>query len=439
MGETTAYLSPNGDNLSRGDGPATRLVVATVEGVATFRRGGRGAPWHLTDRSLSECHVGSLLFEPVSGKLFAGAHADGGLWVNDDEVGSWRRLTNGLDRPHMYSLAARRIGDRVTLFAGTEPAALYRSEDFGESWREAESLREVPGTDKWTFPPPPHLAHVKSVVFHPTRERTFYALVEQGALLQTDDDGQTWTELAGYAEADDIAYHDVHRLVISTNDPRLFYLATGEGLYRSGDGGQSWEHLMPRAGRIGYPDFLFGSISESYASPCYGGGEAGPVIGAGGEGDEVEPAQVVVQIAGGDAAAGTQEVLQPTVAAVHRLHMQIAPNPFPHRAVECFVAHPERGGARWVARATVGDQQGVLRDHRVEGSRERRRIDPGQHRADRRPAPVCRHENRHLLAREAALLRLAAPPPCLASQPARTLPALQDVGLVRFHDPLEHL
>ena len=161
-----------------------------------------------------------------------------------------------------------------------------------------------------------------------------------------------------------------------------------------------------------------GSISESYASSCYGGGEAGPVIGAGGEADEVEPAQVVVQIAGGDAAAGTQEVLQPTVAAVHRLHMQIAPNPLPHRAVECFVAHPERGGARWVARAAVGDQQSVLRDHRIEGSRERRRIDPGQHRADRRPAPVCRHENRHLLAREAALLRLAAPAavPCVQAR-----------------------
>ena len=160
-----------------------------------------------------------------------------------------------------------------------------------------------------------------------------------------------------------------------------------------------------------------GSIIESYASPCYGGGEAGPVIGAGGEANEVEPAQVVVEIACGDATARTQEVLQPAVAAVHRLHMQIAPNPFPHRAVECFVAHPERCGARGVARATVGDQQGVLRDHRVEGSRERRRIDPGQHRADRRSAPVRRHENRYLLAREAALLRLAAPPPCLAPQP----------------------
>ena len=51
--------------------------------------------------------------------------------------------------------------------------------------------------------------------------------------------------------------------------------------------------------------YILGSIRESYASPCYGGGEAGPVIGAGGKADEVEPAQVVVQIAGGDAAAGT--------------------------------------------------------------------------------------------------------------------------------------
>lgn len=258
MGEVTAYLSPNGDNESRGDGPATRLVVGTVEGVATFRRDSQDAPWRLTDRSLAERHVGSLLYEPDSGKLFAGAHSDGGLWVSDDGQGTaWRPLTNGLDRPHIYGLAARRNGERVSLFAGTQPAALYRSEDLGETWTEAKSLREVPGTEKWTFPPPPHIAHLKSTVFHPAREHTIYALVEQGALLKSDDDGRTWTELAGYSGPDDIAYRDVHRLVISKQNPNLFYLATGEGLYRSDDGGETWEHLMPRSGRIGYPDFLF--------------------------------------------------------------------------------------------------------------------------------------------------------------------------------------
>ncbi len=258
MSDVTTYLSPNGQNTSHGDGPATRLVVATVEGVATLRREGAKAPWRIAGRSLADRHVGALLFEPVSGKLFASAHADGGLWVSDDGKGAdWRPLTNGIDRPHVYTVAARRIGDRVTLFAGTEPAALYRSDDFGESWTETTSLRDVPGTEKWTFPPPPHLAHVKNIVFHPGQPETIYALVEQGALLKSVDDGESWVELSDYSRPDDVVYRDTHRLIIGTNDHDLFYLATGAGLYRSADGGDGWDRLSGRDDRMGYPDFLF--------------------------------------------------------------------------------------------------------------------------------------------------------------------------------------
>ncbi len=258
MTETTTYLSPNRQYTTRDDGPATRLVVATVEGVATLRRAAPDAPWALADRSLEHRHVGSLLFEPVSGKLFAGCHSDGGLWVSDDGAGAgWRQLEDGLDRPHIYSLAARRIGEEVTLFAGTQPAALYRSDDLGETWRELESLRGVPGTDKWTFPPPPHIAHVKSTVFHPDRPTTIFALVEQGALLKSVDDGRNWVELESYSDPDDDAYRDTHRLVIGNADSDIFFLATGEGLYRSGDGGATWDHLTRRGEQMGYPDFLF--------------------------------------------------------------------------------------------------------------------------------------------------------------------------------------
>ncbi len=34
MTETTTYLSPNGQDTRRGDGPATRILVATVEGAS---------------------------------------------------------------------------------------------------------------------------------------------------------------------------------------------------------------------------------------------------------------------------------------------------------------------------------------------------------------------------------------------------------------------
>lgn len=258
MPETTTYLSPNGDNLTHGDGPALTILAATLEGVVTLSRKGPDDAWDLADRSLSDRHIGSLVFEPGSGKLYAGAHANGGLWVSDDGRGDdWRALTKGLDRPHIYSLAARRIGDRVTLFLGTSPAALYRSDDLGESWAEIDSLLKVPDTDKWTFPPPPHIPHVKNIVFHPSEPETIYVLVEQGALLKSVDDGQSWIELASYSQVDEVAYRDTHRLLINDDDPDRFYLATGEGLYRSGNGGQVWDHLTRRGDRMGYPDFLF--------------------------------------------------------------------------------------------------------------------------------------------------------------------------------------
>jgi len=258
MTSGTSYLSPNGANLIEGSEAPLRLVAATLEGVVTLERDAPGNPWRSTARSLVERHVGSLVYEPQSGKLFAGAHANGGMWVSDDGAGEgWRAINKGLDRPHIYSLAARHVGDQVTLFAGTSPAGLYRSDDLGESWSEIASILAVPDTDKWTFPPPPHIPHVKNIVPHPEQPETLFVLVEQGALLKSTDDGATWTELASYSEPDEIAYRDVHRLLISHNDADLMYLASGEGLYTSSDGGDDWRHLMQRGDRIGYPDFLF--------------------------------------------------------------------------------------------------------------------------------------------------------------------------------------
>ncbi len=269
--DVTAYLSPNGQDMSFGDGPATRLMVGTLEGVAALGRDRPEAPWKLVGRSLTDRHVGSLVYEPLSGKLFAGAHADGGLWVSDDGEGAdWRPLTEGLDRPHVYSLAVRHTGDRVTLFLGTSPAALYRSDDLGESWTELRNIRDVPDTDKWTFPPPPHIPHVKNIVFHPDQQATIFVLVEQGALLRSTDDGASWTDLSSYSDPDELAYRDVHRLRINPDNTRNFYLATGEGLYRSDDAGATWDHLMRRGERMGYPDFLY--LDPDEADTVYVGG-----------------------------------------------------------------------------------------------------------------------------------------------------------------------
>lgn len=255
-----ACLSPNGRVVSKGAGPVRTLLVGTLRGVHALTRSHVSAAWKSQLRGLESRHISSLLLEPVSGLLFAGVHghgAEGGLFASADEGRTWEPRMTGLDRTHVYTIAAEQRGSEVILYAGVEPAALYRSRDLGRTWEDIASLRAVPGTDKWTFPPPPHIAHVKNVAFHPRQPGVLYALIEQGAVLKSLDDGQTWRELDAYASASDSFYRDVHRLAIAAANPARMHLATGDGLYFSTDGGETWEHQQKRTDRVGYPDALF--------------------------------------------------------------------------------------------------------------------------------------------------------------------------------------
>ena len=145
MSTNSTYLSPNGQQVTQGDGPVLELMVGTTEGVLTLSRAKVGMPGFISAKSLTHCHIGQLLFEKKTGKLFAGAHADGGMWVSDDGKGkNWRSVNKGLSRKHIYALASRRINENVTIFAGTSPAGLYRSNDLGENWEEVSSIFEVP-------------------------------------------------------------------------------------------------------------------------------------------------------------------------------------------------------------------------------------------------------------------------------------------------------
>ncbi|QYY29488.1 glycosyl hydrolase [Cupriavidus pinatubonensis] len=252
-----AVLSCNGGTVTHGSGPATRLFVATLRGMHVFERTGQGAPWQRTRSALEDRHVSALLFEPQSGLLFAGAHGKGGMWVSRDLGVTWEPRGNGLKSEHVYTLAAQQRDGRVVLYLGTEPSALYRSDDLGENWEEVSAMLSVPDQDKWTFPPPPHVAHVKNVAFHPAQPGTLYVCIEQGALLKTTDDGATWTEPRSYESAQDKFYHDNHRVLIRPSNPAQLFMCGGEGLHYSADAGETWTHLMTRADRIGYPDAMF--------------------------------------------------------------------------------------------------------------------------------------------------------------------------------------
>ena len=118
-GGTTIYSSPE---LSK------EILVGTRDGVVTVERA--GSEWAVGARAITDKHISAIIKEPESGLTFAGAFG-GSVHVSADNGKTWEPRGNGLTETNVYSLASQRVNGHVRLFAGTEPAHLFASDDLG--------------------------------------------------------------------------------------------------------------------------------------------------------------------------------------------------------------------------------------------------------------------------------------------------------------------
>ncbi|MBO0692855.1 MAG: hypothetical protein J2P58_08165 [Acidimicrobiaceae bacterium] len=267
-------LSPNGTTTVEARLLPDRLVVGTLEGVVTAERDGQ--EWEVVAHGLNDLHIASVHYEPTRGQVYVCAYA-GGIFVSDDGGVTWQEIDHPLGDRMPFTIASRTLDDRVHLYVGTEPVALFTSSDDGRSWSELPAIKEVPGTEHWTFPAPPHAAHLKSITFDPTDDHAFFVSVEQGGLFFTSDDGEHFVELEGVALEDDAVYKDVHRVVIDPSNRDRLFITGGDGLSVSEDRGETWRRVHGRTWTIGYPDAMVIDPREPsrlyYAGGAYGPGQ----------------------------------------------------------------------------------------------------------------------------------------------------------------------
>jgi photosystem II stability/assembly factor-like uncharacterized protein len=238
-------LSPGGPMIYAAEKPSNEMLVGTGGGVVRLRKESAGK-WRAVAHALDGQHVSSLVLEPGSDTIFAGL-SRGGVQASQDGGKTWQTRNNGLSERDVYSLNLARNGKGAKLYCGTEPAHVFESSDLGATWRDLAGIRNVGSVPKWNFPWPPHIAHVKDISFDPNDTKTIYISVEQGALLKSTDGGITWKDLEGFAK-------DVHRTVVCRTDPNRIYISTSAGVYRSTNGGDSWTRLIETKTGIGYPD-----------------------------------------------------------------------------------------------------------------------------------------------------------------------------------------
>ncbi|HUF38295.1 MAG TPA: hypothetical protein VMN57_07220 [Anaerolineales bacterium] len=216
------------------------ILLATDDGIALFRfEDGRFTELLRTLSGIALTSVG----RPKNAFL-AGTRT--GILRSTNGGGSWTEAAAGPVTPHIRWLLVH--PDRTDLvFAGTEPAGIFVSDDAGLTWTgrpEVERLRDEHG---WWLPYSPESGCVRGLAFHGERG---YAAVEVGGVLRTLDGGATW-DLAPGSSGDpqfrdpppDHVHADVHSVEVHPSSADLAFAATNAGLYRSRDAGETWMRI----------------------------------------------------------------------------------------------------------------------------------------------------------------------------------------------------
>ncbi len=83
--------------------------------------------------------------------------------------------------------AVEQGADGGVVWAGTEPSALFRSEDGGWHWQELPALRNIPSAPTWSFPPRPWTSHVRWITPDPHEAERIFVGIELGGVMRSLD------------------------------------------------------------------------------------------------------------------------------------------------------------------------------------------------------------------------------------------------------------
>jgi hypothetical protein len=153
-----------------------------------------------------------------------------------------------------------------TIWAGAEPAALFRSKDGGESFELVRGLFEHPDRASWRSGPCGLGLH--TVVTHPERPNRLVVAISSGGIYRSDDGGESWVACNNGMDAQATpgsseASRCVHKLAVDAGDPDFVWAQTHAGIYRTEDAGDHWATTGHTGEPNGLPsDFGFPVVSH---------------------------------------------------------------------------------------------------------------------------------------------------------------------------------
>jgi hypothetical protein len=128
----------------------TRIYIGMENEIAIVQS--RQDQWQIDEHfigTLPEC----VAVDPYRPERVYCGTSNKGLWYSNDTGLTWSVVGQGIPHETVMSVAvsaSERVGEYGVVWAGTEPSALFRSEDGGETWLERTSLQDIPSKATWS-------------------------------------------------------------------------------------------------------------------------------------------------------------------------------------------------------------------------------------------------------------------------------------------------
>ena len=254
------------------------ILLGTKKGAFVLEGDEGRAAWRLRGPYCEAWPMNHVAADPASGTIYGGGGNEWfgpAVWKSTDLGHSWTHSSEGLayeagEAPikSVWSVAAGPGG----LYAGVEPAGLFRSRDGGATWRHVAGLRDHPSRQHWQPGGGGLILH--SLLPHPEDARRLWVGISAAGVFHTADGGETWEPRNRGTRADfnpeDQRYPEfgqcVHSLAMAAGAPERLYQQNHCGMYRSDDGGRRWDSIeaglpstfgFPAAAHPREPDTLY--------------------------------------------------------------------------------------------------------------------------------------------------------------------------------------